>query len=94
STTTSSLHPSFSALLLLVPVVAAAVGVLLWRQKHISDRGIEQSLSVQSGEAENIYENPEDIRQAPPQGSVYMDLKPRGDNDVYKELERYEQCQG
>lgn len=25
--------------------------------------GIEQSLSVQSGEAENIYENPEDIRQ-------------------------------
>ncbi|XP_047216584.1 g6f-like isoform X2 [Girardinichthys multiradiatus] len=94
STTTSSLHPSFSALLLLVPVVAAAVGVLLWRQKHISDRGIEQSLSVQSGEVENIYENPEDIRQAPPQGSVYMDLKPRGDNDVYKELERYEQCQG
>lgn len=25
--------------------------------------GIEQSLSVQSGEAVNIYENPEDIRQ-------------------------------
>ncbi|XP_028436788.1 g6f-like [Perca flavescens] len=89
SVTTPSLLPSLSALLLLVPMVAAAVGVLLWRQKHISDRGIEQSLSVHSGEAENIYENPEDIRQAPPQGSVYMDLKPRGEDDVYKELERY-----
>ncbi|XP_029307583.1 LOW QUALITY PROTEIN: g6f-like [Cottoperca gobio] len=85
----ASLPPSLSALLLLVPLVAAAVGVLLWRQKHISDRGIEQSLTVQSGEVENIYENPEDIRQAPPQGSVYMDLKPRGEDDVYKELERY-----
>ncbi|KAM4567494.1 g6f-like isoform 2-T2 [Fundulus diaphanus] len=92
--TASSPHPSLSALLLLVPLAAAAVGVLLWRQKHISDGGIEQSLSVQSGEAGNIYENPEDIRQAHPQGSVYMDLKPRGDNDIYKELERYEQCQG
>ncbi|XP_054477595.1 g6f-like isoform X2 [Anoplopoma fimbria] len=89
SVTTPSLLPSLSALLLLVPLVAAAVCVLLWRQKHISDRGIEQSLSVHSGEAENIYENPEDIRQAPPQGSVYMDLKPRGEDDVYKELERY-----
>nr|XP_020466587.1 uncharacterized protein LOC109966234 isoform X2 [Monopterus albus] len=86
--TTSSLLPSLSALLLLVPLVAGSVGVLLWRQKHISDRGIEQSLSVHSGEAENIYENPEDIRQAPPQGSVYMDLKPRGENDIYKELDR------
>ncbi|KAM6910070.1 g6f-like [Xenentodon cancila] len=91
---TPSLPTSLFALLLLVPLVAAAVGVLLWRQKHISDRGIEQSLSVHSREAENIYENPEDIRQAPPQGSVYMDLKPRGEDDVYKELERYEQCQG
>ncbi|XP_034409695.1 g6f-like isoform X2 [Cyclopterus lumpus] len=89
SVTTPSLLPSLSALLLLVPLVAAAVSVLLWRQKHISDRGIEQSMSVHSGEAENIYENPEDIRQAPPQGSIYMDLKPRGENDVYKELERY-----
>ncbi|GLD63828.1 uncharacterized protein AKAME5_001541400 [Lates japonicus] len=89
----TSLLPFLSPLLLLVPLVAAAVGVLLWRQKHISDRGIEQSLSVHSGEAENIYENPEDIKQAPPQGAVYMDLKPRGEDDVYKELERYEQCQ-
>nr|XP_040021703.1 g6f-like isoform X1 [Gasterosteus aculeatus aculeatus] len=88
--TTPSLLPSLSALLLLVPLVAAAVFVLLWRQKRISDRGIEQSLSVYSGEAENVYENPDDIRQqAPPQGSVYMDLKPRGEDDVYKELERY-----
>ncbi|KAJ4934332.1 hypothetical protein JOQ06_007130 [Pogonophryne albipinna] len=87
SVPTPSLPPSLSALLLLVPLVAAAVGVLLWRQKHISDRGIEQSLSVISRETENIYENPEDIRQAPPQGSVYMDLKPRGEDDVYKELE-------
>ncbi|TKS82280.1 hypothetical protein D9C73_016389 [Collichthys lucidus] len=55
--------------------------------------GIEQSLSVQSREVENIYENPEDVRQAPPEGPVYMDLKPRGEDDVYKELERYEQCQ-
>ncbi|KAM6995310.1 g6f-like [Tautogolabrus adspersus] len=92
--TTPSLLPSLSALLLLVPLVAAAAGVLLWRQKHISDRGIEQSLSVYSGEVENIYENPEDIRQAPPQGSVYMDLKPREEDDVYQELERCEQCQG
>ncbi|XP_059195768.1 g6f-like [Centropristis striata] len=86
---TPSLLPSLSALLLLVPLVAAAVGVLLWRQKHISDRGIEQSLSVHPSDAENIYENPEDMRQTPPQGSVYMDLKPRGEDDVYKELERY-----
>ncbi|XP_070768637.1 g6f-like [Enoplosus armatus] len=93
SVTTPSRLPSLSALLLLVPLVAVVVGVLLWRQKHISDRSIEQSLSVHSGDAENIYENPEDIRQAPPQGSVYMDLKPRGEDDVYKELERYEQCQ-
>lgn len=93
SVTTPSLLPSLYALLLLVPLVAVAVSALLWRQKHISDRGIEQSLSVHSREAENIYENPEDIRQAPPQGSVYMDLKPRGEDDVYKELERYEQCQ-
>nr|XP_046255165.1 g6f-like isoform X2 [Scatophagus argus] len=88
-----SLLPSLSALLLLVPLVAAAVCVLLWRQKHISNRGIEQSLSVHSGETENVYENPEDFRQAPPEGSVYMDLKPRGEDDVYKELERCEQCQ-
>ncbi|XP_077431684.1 g6f-like isoform X2 [Vanacampus margaritifer] len=86
-----SLHSSFLhlllTLLLLVPLVAATVVVLLWRQKRISSRGIEQSLSVHSGETENIYENPEDVRQAVPQGSVYMDLKPRHD-DVYKELER------
>ncbi|KAM7421136.1 hypothetical protein PAMA_015345 [Pampus argenteus] len=93
SVTTLYQLPPLSALLLLVPLVAAAVGVLLWRQKHISDRSIEQHLSVHLNEAENIYDNPEDIRQAPPQGSVYMDLKPRGEDDVYKELERYEQCQ-
>ncbi|XP_029136106.1 g6f-like isoform X2 [Labrus bergylta] len=93
SVTTPSLLPSLSALLLLVPLVAAVAGVLLWRQKHISDRGIEQSLTVYSGEVENIYENPEDIRQALPQGSVYMALKPREEDDVYKELERCEQCQ-
>ncbi|XP_068180097.1 g6f-like isoform X2 [Antennarius striatus] len=86
--TVHSLSPSLSALLLLVPLVAATVCVLLWKQKHISDRGIEQSLSVHSGEAENIYENPESVRQAPLEGSIYMDLKPRGEDDVYKELER------
>ncbi|XP_061675753.1 g6f-like isoform X2 [Syngnathoides biaculeatus] len=88
---TSSPHSSFHhllllVLLLLVPLVAASIAVLLWRQKRISLRGIEQSLSVYSGETENIYENPEDVRQAFPPGSVYMDLKPRQD-DVYKELE-------
>ncbi|XP_061919862.1 uncharacterized protein LOC133660402 isoform X1 [Entelurus aequoreus] len=86
----SQLSP-LSALLLLAPLFAAAVAVLLWRQKHISNRAIEQSLSMHSGEAENIYENPEDVRQVAPPGSVYMDLKPRKD-DVYKELERNEQC--
>ncbi|KAM4600463.1 g6f-like [Polymixia lowei] len=94
ATATPSLLPSLSALLLLVPLVAAAVGVLLWRQGHISRRGIEQSLSHYSGEAENIYENPEDIRQTSPQGSVYMDLNPRAEDDVYKELDRQEPCQG
>ncbi|XP_071239965.1 basement membrane-specific heparan sulfate proteoglycan core protein-like isoform X2 [Salvelinus alpinus] len=89
----ASLLPSLlSALLLLVPLVAAVAGVLLWRQKDISRRGIEQSLSHYSGEVENIYENPEDVRQTTPQSSVYMDLKPRGENDVYEELDRYESC--
>ncbi|XP_053737305.1 g6f-like isoform X2 [Synchiropus splendidus] len=86
SITTPTLPPFLYALLLL-PLVAAAVGVLLWRQKHVSNRGIQRSLSVHSGETENVYENPEDIRQAAPPNSVYMDLKPRAE-DVYKELER------
>ncbi|XP_057689357.1 g6f-like isoform X2 [Corythoichthys intestinalis] len=73
----SSLHLLLLTLLLLVLLVAAATAVLLWRQKRISRRG----------ETENIYENPEDVRQALPPGSVYMDLKPR-QVDVYKELER------
>uniref|UniRef100_A0A8C8EJE1 Ig-like domain-containing protein n=1 Tax=Oncorhynchus tshawytscha TaxID=74940 RepID=A0A8C8EJE1_ONCTS len=82
----ASLLPSLlSALLLLVPLVAAVAGVLLWRQKDISRRGIEQSLSHYSGEVENIYENPEDVRQTSPQSSVYM---PRGEDDVYEELDR------
>uniref|UniRef100_A0A3B4UMA0 Uncharacterized LOC111230066 n=1 Tax=Seriola dumerili TaxID=41447 RepID=A0A3B4UMA0_SERDU len=84
---TPPMLPSLSALLLLVPLVAAAVGVLLWRQKHISDRGIEQSLSVHSGETENIYENPEDIRQVM-NSDIFYDLKPRGEDDVYTELEQ------
>ncbi|XP_064801928.1 uncharacterized protein LOC135520364 isoform X1 [Oncorhynchus masou masou] len=89
----ASLLPSLlSALLLLVPLVATVAGVLLWRQKDISRRGIEQSLSHYSGEVENIYENPEDVRQTSPQSSVYMDLKPRGEDDVYEELDRYKSC--
>uniref|UniRef100_A0A8C5NBR6 Ig-like domain-containing protein n=2 Tax=Gouania willdenowi TaxID=441366 RepID=A0A8C5NBR6_GOUWI len=60
--TNPSMFASLSALLLLVPLVATAVGVLLWRQKHISDRGIEQSLSVHLSDTENIYENP-DVRE-------------------------------
>ncbi|XP_030227492.1 g6f-like isoform X1 [Gadus morhua] len=88
-----SLLPPLSALLLLVPLVAAAVGVLLWRQRHISQRGIEQSLSRHSWEAENIYENPEDMRLTSPQGSVYMDLKPGEGDDIYRELDRSEPSQ-
>uniref|UniRef100_A0A673L6F9 Uncharacterized LOC107717418 n=1 Tax=Sinocyclocheilus rhinocerous TaxID=307959 RepID=A0A673L6F9_9TELE len=48
---------TFSFLLFLIPLIAVAVGVLLWRQ------GVEQSLSHHSGEVENIYENPDDLRQ-------------------------------
>ncbi|XP_036789443.1 G6F-like-a protein isoform X2 [Oncorhynchus mykiss] len=88
----ASLLPFLSASLLLVPLVAAVAGVLLWRQKDISRRGIEQSLSHYSGEVENIYENPEDVRQTSPQGSVYMDLKPRVEDDVYEKLDRYKSC--
>ncbi|XP_019751579.1 g6f-like isoform X2 [Hippocampus comes] len=83
SSHSSSPHLLLLPLLLLVPLVATTTAVLLRQQKRISRRGIEQSLSVHSGETENIYENPEDVRQ----GSVYMDLKPR-QADVYKELER------
>ncbi|XP_036394553.1 g6f-like [Megalops cyprinoides] len=88
-----SLLPSLSALGLLVPLVAVAAGVLLWKRGHRNTHpGIEQSLSHCSGEVENIYENPDDLRQTPAQSAVYMDLKPTKDNDVYKELDRYEQC--
>ncbi|XP_068069960.2 g6f-like isoform X3 [Danio rerio] len=86
---------TFSFLLLLIPVIAAAVGVLLWKRGYcVTRRSVEQSLSYHSGEVENIYENPDDLRQTPPQGAVYMDLKPTGEMDVYKELERYNQCCG
>ncbi|XP_070978951.1 uncharacterized protein [Oncorhynchus clarkii lewisi] len=88
----ASLLPFLSASLLLVPLVAAVAGVLLWRQKDISGSGIEQSLSHYAGEVENIYENPEDVRQTSPQGSVYMDLKPRVEDDVYEKLDRYKSC--
>ncbi|XP_035274440.1 g6f-like isoform X1 [Anguilla anguilla] len=82
-----------SGLGLLVPLVAVALGVLLWKRGHrITRPRAEQSLSHHSGEVENVYENPEDLRQAPGQSSVYMDLKPTNDDDVYKELDRYEQC--
>ncbi|XP_041963970.1 g6f-like isoform X6 [Alosa sapidissima] len=86
-----SLLPSLSALLLLVPVTTMVAGVFLWRRaQSISRRGVEHSSYC--GEVENIYENPEDLRQ-PPQGAVYMDLKPTGgDCNVYKELDRYDQC--
>ncbi|KAI1885754.1 hypothetical protein AGOR_G00207060 [Albula goreensis] len=88
----SVLSPLY-ALGLLVPLVAVAIGVLLWKRgHHNSHPGIEQSLSHYSGEVENVYENPEDLRQTSAQSSVYMDLKPTGDNDIYKELDRYEEC--
>ncbi|KAK3551600.1 hypothetical protein QTP70_019765 [Hemibagrus guttatus] len=49
---------------------------------------MERTLSHYSGEVENIYENPEDVRQSPPQNAVYMDLKLTGETDVYRELDR------
>ncbi|KAL4616798.1 hypothetical protein GN956_G21669 [Arapaima gigas] len=90
----SSLVPppsSLSFLGFLLPVITVAAGVLLWKRRaHNARHGIEQTLSVHTGEAENIYENPEDLRQV--QSSVYMDLKPTSDDDVYRELDRYERC--
>ncbi|XP_028835284.1 g6f-like isoform X2 [Denticeps clupeoides] len=63
------LLPPLFALLLLVPVAAVVAGVLLWRrEKSVSHIGVEQSLSYYSGEVENIYENPDDLRH----GAVYM----------------------
>uniref|UniRef100_A0A672K689 Uncharacterized LOC107582041 n=1 Tax=Sinocyclocheilus grahami TaxID=75366 RepID=A0A672K689_SINGR len=76
----SSYVSTFSFLLFLIPLIAVAVGVLLWRQGYcVTRRSVEQSLSHHSGEVENIYENPDDLRQ---------DLKPTGETDVYKELDR------
>ncbi|XP_057196842.1 g6f-like isoform X2 [Triplophysa rosa] len=90
---TSSRVSTLSLLLFVIPMIAIAVGVLLWRQGYcITRRSVEQSLSRHSGEVENIYENPDDLRQTSPQGAVYMDLKPTGEMDVYKELDRYDQC--
>ncbi|XP_051720981.1 g6f-like isoform X3 [Ctenopharyngodon idella] len=90
-------YPStFSLLLFLIPMIAVAVGVLLWRQGYcVTRRSVEQSLSHHSKEVENIYENPDDLRQqTPPQGAVYMDLKPTREMDVYEELDRHNQCCG
>uniref|UniRef100_A0A4W4E789 Ig-like domain-containing protein n=1 Tax=Electrophorus electricus TaxID=8005 RepID=A0A4W4E789_ELEEL len=74
------LLPSLSLLLFLVPVSAVAVGLLLWRW----GRYVECTLSHYSGEVENIYEDPEDLRQ------VIRDLKPTGQTDVYRELDRWQ----
>uniref|UniRef100_W5LF16 G6f-like n=1 Tax=Astyanax mexicanus TaxID=7994 RepID=W5LF16_ASTMX len=76
----SAVLSALSLLLFVVPVVAVAVGMLLWRRGCCSSRqNVERTLSHYSGEVENIYENPEDLRQ---------DLKPTGEADVYKELDR------
>ncbi|KAF5902355.1 protein ABHD16A, partial [Clarias magur] len=78
-----------SILLFLVPMIAVAVGVLLWRRGPCTfPRNVERSLSYYSGEVENIYENPQDLIQAPPENAVYMDLKLTGETDVYRELDR------
>uniref|UniRef100_A0A8C1A9R7 G6f-like n=1 Tax=Cyprinus carpio carpio TaxID=630221 RepID=A0A8C1A9R7_CYPCA len=75
----SSYVSTFSFLLFLIPLIAIAVGVLLWRQGYcVTRRSVEQSLSHHAKEVENIYENPDDLRQ---------DLKPTGETDVYKELD-------
>ncbi|XP_065102192.2 g6f-like isoform X2 [Paramisgurnus dabryanus] len=93
SVSTSTHVTILSSLLFLIPMIAVAVGVLLWRQGCcITSRNVEQSLSCHSGEVENTYENPDDLRQTSPQGAVYMALKPTGEMDVYKELERSNQC--
>ncbi|XP_062847685.1 g6f-like [Trichomycterus rosablanca] len=90
----SVLLSSLILLLFLVPVAGAVVGVLLWRRGPCtSSRNVERTLSHYSGEVENIYENPEDLRQSPP-SAVYMDLKLTGETDVYRELDRYDQCCG
>ncbi|XP_022530044.2 g6f-like [Astyanax mexicanus] len=93
----SAVLSALSLLLFVVPVVAVAVGMLLWRRGCCSSRqnvDVERTLSHYSGEVENIYENPEDLRQSSPHGAVYMDLKPTGEADVYKELDRYDPCCG
>ncbi|XP_072535151.1 g6f-like [Salminus brasiliensis] len=93
----SALLSALSLLLFVVPVVAVAVGVLLWRRGCCASRrnvDVERTLSHYSGEVENIYENPEDLRQSSQHGAVYMDLKPTGETDVYKELDRYDPCCG
>ncbi|XP_027003793.1 g6f-like isoform X2 [Tachysurus fulvidraco] len=91
----SILLPALSLLLFLVPVVAVTVGVLLWRRGPCTfPQNMEHSLSHYSGEVENIYETPEDVRQSPPQNAVYMDLKLTGETDIYRELDRYDQCCG
>ncbi|XP_060726679.1 g6f-like isoform X2 [Tachysurus vachellii] len=91
----SILLPALSLLLFLVPVVAVAVGVLLWRRGPCTfPQNMERTLSHYSGEVENIYETPEDVRQSTPQNAVYMDLKLTGETDVYRELDRYDQCCG
>ncbi|XP_061107115.1 g6f-like [Conger conger] len=96
SSSSPSLLTPLSGLGVLLPLAVVAVvtvGVLLWKRGYHNTRpGVEQSLSHHSGEVENVYENPEDLRQSTGQSSVYMDLKPTSDDDVYKELDRYEQC--
>ncbi|XP_076847310.1 g6f-like isoform X2 [Brachyhypopomus gauderio] len=89
----SVLLPSLSLLLFLLPVSAVAVGLLLWRRGRCTlSRNAEHTLSHYSGEVENIYENPEDLRQSTPQATVYMALKPTDQMDVYRELDRYDKC--
>ncbi|XP_060777537.1 g6f-like isoform X2 [Neoarius graeffei] len=91
----SILLPSLSLLLFLVPMVAVAVGVLLWRRGPCTfPQNVTRTLSHYSGEVENIYENPDDLRQTLPQNDVYMDLKLTGETDVYRELDRYDKCCG
>ncbi|KAJ8289859.1 hypothetical protein GJAV_G00006140 [Gymnothorax javanicus] len=93
SSSSPSIISPLSGLGLLVPLVAVAVGVLLWKRGHHRARPrMSQSVSHHSGELENVYENPEDLRQMSGQSAVYMDLKPTNDDDVYRELDRYEQC--
>ncbi|XP_069041323.1 g6f-like isoform X1 [Lepisosteus oculatus] len=93
----SSVYPALAVAGVLSLLLALAAAVVLWK------RGICQQHTAREEppcavEGENLYENPDDLRkdwdqrgEFVPPTAVYMELNPDG-QDVYKELERYEEC--